>query len=131
MRVFFREHLKEIEGTGSVPLTHGIDDSMFYDRDKIALESYLASLRRMKIKEKVLGGEGQTFFVKGEQTHYKKLPKEYFSSLPISVVGNKVFTLVWGNPDYLIVVDNPQLAEANRKKFNALWKIAKPFHSPR
>ena len=129
VRIFFREHLKEVEKTKSVPLTNGIDDLKFYEKDNIALEKYLAGLRRFNIKEKVLVVEGQKFLVKGEQTHYKQLPKEYFSSLPISVVGNKVFTLVWGDPDYLIIIENPLLAEANRKKFNALWKIAKPVHS--
>jgi len=128
VRIFFRENLKEVEKTKSAPLTNGIDDFKFFEKDNISLEKYLAGLRRLNIKEKVLVVEGQKYLVKGEQTHYKQLAKEYFSSLPISVAGNKVFTLVWGDPDYLITIENPQFAEANRKKFEALWKIAKPVH---
>jgi len=129
VRTFFRENLKEIEKTKSVPLINGIEDLKFYEKDNIALEKYLMGLRRLNIKENVLVAQGEKFFVKGEQTHYKQLPKEYFSSLPMSIVGNKVFTLVWGEPDHLIVIENPQFAEASRKKFNALWRIAKSIYS--
>ena len=41
------------------------------------------------------------------------------------VCGNKLFIQIWGDPIYVIIIENSQLAEAYKRQFMALWKIAK------
>src|SRR3989344_1029121 len=56
---------------------------------------------------------------------YKKIQEKFFNENPIQIYKNNVQIIVWGNPDYLIIIRNKGVAEAYRKQFEFMWKIAK------
>jgi sugar-specific transcriptional regulator TrmB len=126
LRTFFRENIKEVKERKESPLIYGVEEKRFHQTDKIAIEKYLNELRRLNVKEKVLVKDEENYFVEGAQTVYKKLPEKFFSSIPISVCGSRVFMHIWGEPIYLIIIESEKLAESYKKQFNALWKMAKP-----
>jgi len=126
LRTFFREHIKEVKERKESPLIYGVEERKFHHADRIAIEKYLNGLRRLGVKEKVLVKEEEKYFVEGKQTIYRKLPEKFFSSMPVSVCGSKLFIHIWGEPIYLIIIESEKLAESYKKQFNALWKMAKP-----
>ena len=131
LRVYFREAIKEFKGKKEPPLVYGVEEKRFHEADKIAIEIYLRELRKLGIKERVLVKEGEKYFVLGEQTIYREIPGRFFSSLPMCVCGNKLFIQIWGDPIYVIIIENSQLAEAYKRQFMALWKIAKQVKNER
>ena len=106
-------------------LISGVDERKFIEEDKIALEQHLLRLRKLGCKERVLIKEGDTYFVKGPQTEYRWIEEKSFNPTPIYVYNDKLTTIIWGNPNYAIIIENKNLADAYRKQFNLLWKIAK------
>ena len=56
---------------------------------------------------------------------FTKQLQESFNPTPIYVYNNKLTIIIWGNPNYAIIIENQNLADAYRKQFNLLWKISK------
>ena len=77
------------------------------------------------IKERVIIKEGTKGIFQKGTSNYKKIPTKFFNSNPLQIYGNNVQTLVWGNPNYLIIIRNKGVADSYRKQFELLWKIAK------
>ncbi len=103
----------------------GVEEKRFIEEDKIALHQQLNRLRILKCKERVLIKEGDYTFVEGAQTEYRYIPEESFNPTPMYVYGNKLSVIIWGNPNYAIIIENKELADAYRKQFNMLWSFAK------
>jgi len=125
VRTVYRDIIKEFQRKQGEVLISGVDERKFIEEDKIALEQHLLRLRKLKCRERVLIKEGDTYFVKGKQTEYKWILEESFNPTPIYVYANKLTTIIWGNPNYAIIIENKNLADAYRKQFNMLWQIAK------
>ena len=124
-RSLTKDIIKLFEKTPGEVLIFGVEEKRFLGEEKIALEQYLNKLRKLKGKERVLIKKGDTLFVEGKQTDYRWIPKEYFEATPVYVYGDNLAMLVFGTPNYLIIVRNRNLAESYRKQFNLLWKISK------
>ena len=125
VRTVYRDIIKEFEKKSGEVLISGVDERKFIEEDKIALEQHLLRLRKLGCKERVLIKEGDTYFVKGPQTEYRWIEEKSFNPTPIYVYNDKLTTIIWGNPNYAIIIENKNLADAYRKQFNLLWKIAK------
>lgn len=79
---------------------------------------------KFKIKERVVIKQGDNgIFQRGTST-YRKIPKKYFNPNPVQIYGDNVQTIVWGNPDYLIIIRNKEVSDSYRKQFDLLWKTA-------
>ena len=63
-------------------------------------------------------------FTKGT-SKYKRIPKRFFNENPMQIYGDNVQMIVLGNPDYLIIIRNKNVADAYRKQFELMWQIAK------
>lgn len=124
-RTVYKDIRKEFEKQSGEILISGANEKKFMDEDRIALEQHIKRLKKLKCTERILLEEGDTFFVEGKQTKYKCVPKESFNPTPIFVYKNKLTTVILGNPNYAIVIENKDLADSYRKQFNMLWKIAK------
>lgn len=125
VRVVYSDVRNEVEKKPGEILISGVDERKFEDEDKIALEQHLKKLHKMKCKERILVKEGDTHFMKGPQSVYKWISREFFSPIPVYVYGNKLTTIIWGKPNHAIIIENSDIADAYRKQFNLLWKIAK------
>jgi len=40
-------------------------------------------------------------------------------------IGDEVQIIMWGNPNYLIIIKNKNISDSFRKQFELMWKIAK------
>jgi len=63
-------------------------------------------------------------FQKGT-SKYKKVPKKYYNPNPTQIYNDNVQIIIWGNPDYLIIIRNKNVADSYRKQFELMWKISK------
>lgn len=124
VRTVYRDIIKEFQKKPGEVLISGVDERKFIKEDKIALEQHLLKLRKLKCKERILIREGDKYFVKGPQTEYRWIQEESFNPTPIYVYNNKLTIIIWGNPNYAIIIKNKDLADAYRKQFNLLWKIS-------
>ena len=125
VRIVYKDIIKEFEKVNGEILISGVDERKFIEEDKIALKQHLKKLHILKIKERILVKEGDTNLMAGQQTIYKYIPKEYFNPTPVYVYKNKLTFIIWGTPNYAIIIENKELADSYRKQFNLLWKISK------
>ncbi len=125
VRTVYRDIIKEFQRKHGEVLISGVDERKFMEEDKIALYQHLKRLRKLGCKERILIREGDTYLVKGTQTEYRWIPEEAFNPTPIYVYNNKLTIIIWGNPNYAVMIDNKNLAVSYRKQFNLLWKISK------
>jgi len=56
---------------------------------------------------------------------HKFLDEKYIGNTEQIIYGNKVVFFLLGNPYYLIIIENKEVAETYRKQFSLLWKLAK------
>jgi len=103
----------------------GIEETKFLEFDKIAIEQYINRMRKNKFKEKLLAKKSTATFFEGLQSEYRLIPDHLFNPNPTHIYGNNVAIIIWGNPIYGIIIRNKQVADANRKYFEMLWKMAK------
>ena len=125
VRTVYRDIIKEFQKKSGEILVTGTEEKKFLEEDKIALEQHIKRLHELKCAERLLIKEGDTTFVEGPQTTYRWIAEQYFNPTPIFVYHNKLTIIIWGNPDYAIIIENKNLADTYRKQFNLLWKISK------
>ncbi|MBS3079956.1 helix-turn-helix domain-containing protein [Candidatus Pacearchaeota archaeon] len=113
---------------GDEVLVFGIDDKKLIKEDKyyqVNLLIYLEKIKRLGIKERIIVKKGTELEHVEKTTKYKHLPDRYFGNVTFQVYGNKTAILLWGNLHHLILIENKEVADAYRKQFELLWKIAK------
>ncbi|MBI5389017.1 helix-turn-helix domain-containing protein [Candidatus Woesearchaeota archaeon] len=118
-KTLLREKSKEV-------LVTGIEEKKFMDVDALALEQHLLLLRKHKMLEKKLVREGDTCLVEGSQTLYKWVPAEFFNPNPQFIYGGSIALIIWGEPNYALIIKNRHLAEQYRKQFTFIWRISRP-----
>ncbi len=106
-------------------LCTAVDEYLPLEKYELIVRQYERDLVYYKIKERVILKEGtKGIFNKGTSV-YRKIPEKFFNENPVQIYGDNVQIIVWGNPDYLIIIKNKGVAESHRKQFELLWKIAK------
>lgn len=58
---------------------------------------------------------------------YRSVKAENFGSVPFYVYGTKTAIILFGDEVAIHVIDNKEIADAQRKQFNIAWASAKPF----
>ncbi|MBT3406942.1 hypothetical protein HN419_07340 [Candidatus Woesearchaeota archaeon] len=125
IKIQFREALKCLKEGGDSFII-GAEEKNYEKRDPIAFEKYFNDLKRYGFKEKAIVEEGTTYLPgPTETTEYRFVAKEFFNPNPTSILNDKVIMIIWGTPDYLIIIHSKQMADAYRKQFKLLWEIAK------
>ncbi|MBI2112726.1 helix-turn-helix domain-containing protein [Candidatus Woesearchaeota archaeon] len=124
-RTIYNDMFKTMKQTREPMYAMGVDEKRYMDLDEVGITQYIAKLRREKLKEKLLSKKSATFFFEGPQSEYRLLPDHLFNPNTTHIYGNKVAILIWGNPLYGIIIHSKQVADANRKYFEILWKMAK------
>jgi hypothetical protein len=103
----------------------GIEETKFLEFDQIAIKQHINKLKKNNLKEKLLSKVSATQFFEGKQSEYRLIEDHLFNPNPTHVYGDKVAMIIWGHPIYGIIIKSKHLADANRKYFQMLWKIAK------
>ncbi|MBI2549096.1 MarR family transcriptional regulator [Candidatus Woesearchaeota archaeon] len=127
IRTVYRDIIKTLTKKPGEILISGVDERKFFNEDPIALDQHINRLRKLNCTERVLVKEGDRTFVTGRQTTYRWVPAAYFHATPMMVYQHKLTIIIMGTPNYAIMIENKDLADAYRKQFNLLWRVAKPL----
>ncbi|MDD5192108.1 MAG: helix-turn-helix domain-containing protein [Candidatus Nanoarchaeia archaeon] len=109
-------------------LIFGVDDEALMKLDKhykTNLDIYFSKLEKLNIKEKVIANNKSKMLKGAKTTSYRFLPKQVIGNTAFQVYGNKVGIFLWGNPNYLILIENMEIADSYRNQFKILWDNAK------
>lgn len=88
------------------------------------LNKYIQEARKYKFKTKLIFAKG--FRSPNITAEIRYLPQEYFPPVRIMIYGNKVVIADFTKPITTIIIEKKEIAEAYKKYFELLWKIAKP-----
>ena len=86
-------------------------------REKAKIPLKILFSEELKEREKELN--------KLKHTEAKLLSKEFTSNSSTNIYDNKVSIILWGSQPFGILIKSKEIADAQRKHFNLLWKIAK------
>lgn len=125
VRMVYKDIINELQKRRGEVLLSGAEEKKFIEEDKIALEQHIKKLQKIKCRERILVKEGDVNFLEGSQTSYRWISKGSFNPTPIYVYSDKLTIIIWGNPNYAVMIKNKNLADSYRKQFNLLWKISK------
>lgn len=106
-------------------LCTAVDESTPLAKYELILEQYERDMINYKITERVIIKEGTKGIFQKGTSKYRKIEEKFFNPNPLQIYGNNVQMVVWGNPDYLIIIRSKDVADAYRKQFDLLWKMAK------
>lgn len=123
-RIALRDIINTLKEGGGTVLCTAVEEEVPLLKYKTICDQYERDMIRFKIKERVIIKQGDKgIFQRGTST-YRKIPKKFFNPNPVQIYGDNVQTIVWGNPDYLIIIRNKNVADSYRKQFELLWKTA-------
>lgn len=125
IRIALRDIINNLKSNGGEVLCTAVDESLPFSKEKLVCEQYERDMIHYKIKERVIIKESSKGLFQKGTSIYKKIPERYFNPNPVQIYGNNVQTIIWGNPDYLIIIRNKDAANSYQKQFELMWKIAK------
>jgi len=125
----YRTLLKDITATAKkndTILLTGVDEKTLLEKvEPIYLRQYFTIIKEKNIKEKVIMKKGNKKYTIPNVTH-KFLDEKYIGNVEQILYGHKVATFILGDPNYLIVTENKEVAETYKKQFELLWSVARP-----
>lgn len=127
MRVY-RDILKDIISSvkkNDELLLMGIDEEVLTKEvEPIYLEQYLNIIKSKRIRERIIIKKGGKR-IKKSNLQYKEFDSKHIGSVSQIIYGDKVALFIFGDPHYLIILRNKDIAETYKKQFELMWKIAK------
>ena len=125
LRIALRDIINSLKEKGGKVLCTAIDESLPLEKYQTICDQYERDMLLYKIKEKVIIKESTKGIFKKGTSKYRKISEKFFNQNPIQIYGDNVQIIVWGNPDYLIIMRNKGVADSYRKQFELMWQIAK------
>ena len=125
VRIALRDIINTLKETGGEVLCTAVDESVPFTKYKTICDQYERDMINYKIKERVIIKQGTKGIFQKGTSKYKRIPEKFFNQNPVQIYGDNVQIIVWGNPDYLIIIRNKGVADSYRKQFELLWKTAK------
>ena len=105
-----------------------VDEALFTKvMGKEADNAYLEKMREIKgnYSFKILIKEGDQNFDASDYAEYRWVPKENFHSVPFYVFGNNLAFLIFGDDVIVHMIQNAEIADAQRTQFKLVWETAK------
>ena len=120
------ETLKK-EGGKRESFVMGVDEGKFMEVDRVSMTQFFEKIKKAGYRERVIVREGETYLpAPKETTKYAALPTRYFdSTTSFTVTGDIVSVVIFSEPTYYIRIKSKRVADAYRKKFELMWKVAK------
>ena len=125
VRIALRDIINTLKEKGGEVLCTAIDESLPVEKYKTITEQYERDMIEYGIKERVIIKQGDKGIFKKGTSKYKSVPDKFYNENPVQIYGDNVQMLVWGNPDYLIIIRNKSVADSYRKQFELMWSLAK------
>jgi transcriptional regulator with XRE-family HTH domain len=90
-------------------------------------DAYLARMRQVKgnFTFKILIEEGDTNSDASDYAEYRWISKEHFHSVPFYVFGNNLAFLIFGDETIVHLIQNAEIADAQRTQFHIVWESAR------
>lgn len=90
-------------------------------------DAYSEKMRQIKsnYKFKILVKEGDTNVIASDYAEYRWVPKENFHSVPFYVFGKNLAFLIFGEDVIVHIIQNAEIADAQRTQFKLVWETAK------
>ena len=126
VRIALRDIINSLKEKGGEVLCTAVEESVPFSQYQTICDQYERDMLHYGIKERVLIKEGAKGIFQKGTSKYRKIPEKFFNENPVQIYGDNVQIIVWGNPDYLIIIRNKGVAESYGKQFELLWKVAKP-----
>ncbi|MBI5392754.1 hypothetical protein HZA96_02695 [Candidatus Woesearchaeota archaeon] len=123
-RILLKDIISTIKKNETVYLI-GVDENILLTEvEPIYLKQYFTIIKEKGIKEKVIIKKGAAK-VTEKNVQHKEIDAKYIGNTEQIIYGNKVALFLIGNPYYLVIIENKQVAETYRKQFELLWSVAK------
>ena len=87
------------------------------------LNKYIQEAKKYKFITRLLFAKG--FKSPNVTAQIRHLPKEFLFPVRIMIYGNKVAIVDFTKPITTIIIEKKEIADAYKKHFELLWKIAK------
>jgi sugar-specific transcriptional regulator TrmB len=102
----------------------GIDENaLLTEVEPLYLRQYLNIIKKRNIRERSIIRSGSKK-IRNPNLQYRELDGRYIGKTAQLIYGNKVANVILGSPYYLVLIENKDVAETNRKQFELLWKVA-------
>lgn len=125
LRIALRDIINTLKKVKGEILCTAVNEFIALEKYKTICDQYERDLLHYNIKERVIIKEGTKGIFKKGTSKYRKIPEKFFNQNPIQIYGDNVQIIVWGNPDYLVIMRNKGVAESYRKQFELMWEVAK------
>jgi len=104
-------------------LAFGIDERQWENMFPHLIKSYFKKEESLSLKERLITQKGIEFVYEKKNLAYRYIDKRFFSPIPTAIFDRCVAFVIW-EPLTIIIIDNKDLADAYKKHFELLWKIA-------
>lgn len=125
LRIALRDIINKLKDKGGEVLCTAVDESIPFKESETICDQYERDLLNYNIRERVIIREGAKGVFLNGTSKYRKVPKKFYNENPVQIYGDNVQMIIWGNPNYLIIIRNKGVAESYRKQFEMLWSVAK------
>lgn len=127
VRIALRDIINELKNKKEKQvLCTAVDEYLPKETQELVIDHYERDMLHYKIKEKVIIKQGTKGIFKKGTSQYRKIHEKFFNENPVQIYGDNVQIIIWGNPNYLIIIRNKGVADSYRKQFGLMWNIAKP-----
>lgn len=121
---FITDVYNTIEKTGGEICVSNVDERQFDKWLNGCSFNYLEKMRslvgKIDFSFKILICEGDNFQI-ATYAKYRKTNIENFSSVPFYVFGNKTAIIIFDESVVIHIIENKEIADAQRKQFNVCW----------
>ncbi len=127
-RRFIYDVYETVKDTGGEICVSNVDERNFDKWQGEWREDYLSKMEELRKNSnfvfKILVQDGDMHQV-AKYAEYRYVDAENFGSAPFYVYGNKMAIILFGQNVSIHIIDNKEIADAQRKQFNLAWKFAK------
>ena len=124
-RIALRDIINTLKETGGTVLCTAVEESLPFSKYKTICDQYERDMIHYNIKERVLIKQGGNGIFKKGTSIYRTISEKFFNPNPLQIYGDHVQMIIWGNPDYLIIIRNKDVANSYRKQFELMWAQGK------
>lgn len=102
----------------------GVDEEASSKIEPIFLKQYFRIANEKKIKERIIVPKGAKKLNEKFIT-YREIDPSFIGDKTFTLIyGNKIYLFLWGQPLHLIIIESETLYKSYKKQFEALWKIS-------
>lgn len=127
---FIYDVYETVKGNGGDICVSNVDERNFDKWQASNRDDYLSKMTDLKMQKnfsfKILVREGDEHQV-ASYAEYRSMKPENFGSVPFYVYGTKTAIIIFDEEVAIHIIDNKEIADAQRKQFNIAWNAAKQF----